>query len=158
LAGLTAVVLVSLSAPMAIGLSLMGPLDIRMRRVVAIKEQPGLDHPALAAECLKLMQQGVHGDVPTSAWPPSMLRLRPTHFYVEDEGAWIELCGGFDHFGYTLQKTGDGKAWTWHWYTEEEEQELLKLPVDATPQIAVAVAPLLRIDCDLKIERKKAEV
>jgi hypothetical protein len=43
----------------------------------------------------------------------------------------IELCGGFDHFGYKLVKSSDGKNWSWQWYTESETgEELAKIPVD----------------------------
>jgi hypothetical protein len=130
-AGLLAAIWIVLFVPMVVGRFMMDPLDTQTRHRIVFNEKAGLDHKKLAAECLKLRRSGIWGELPKSAWPSSIAQLHPSYVIFGEDGLTIELCGGFDHFGYKLEKSSDGKNWSWQWYTETEGgEELAKIPVD----------------------------
>jgi hypothetical protein len=117
--------------PMAVGTFLIGPQDMRIRHLIAAKEKSGLKHNDLAAACLALRRQGFRGEVPRSAWPAGIAALKPNYMGIGEDEITVQLYGGFDHFGYKLEKSSDGKNWSWQWYTETEGgEELAKIPVD----------------------------
>jgi len=119
-----------LIVPMYIGAFFMVPQDMRMRHLIAAKEKSVLKHNELAALCLALRRQGFRSEVPKSSWPAPIAALNPNYVVIGEDGLTVELCGGFDHFGYKLEKSADGKNWVWQWSTETELEDLAKLPVD----------------------------
>jgi len=130
-AGLTAGIWILLFLPMVAGMIMMGPLDTQTRHRIAFHGKASLDHKKLAAECLKLRRSEIPGELSKSAWPSWIAQLHPSYVMLGKDDLTIELCGGFDHFGYKLEKSSDGKSWSWQWYTETEGgEELAKIPVD----------------------------
>jgi hypothetical protein len=58
-------------------------------------------------------------------WPESIRRLRPMYVTVDGDQIRLELHGGFDHYGYTLERADGNPSWVLQWYSEGNIRETL---------------------------------
>jgi hypothetical protein len=90
----------------------------------------------LANDCRRLIAQEVRAvtDDPTLSdgrplapeeWPASIRRMRPTSVTVGRDRIRLELHGGFDHYGYILERAAEEPSWRLEWYDEGNIREIL---------------------------------
>jgi hypothetical protein len=107
-----------------------------------LERESGL--PRLARECVLIFKSPAvppAGKVPEGLLQtPAMRRLRPTHVTVaSDRYLKIELHGGFDHYGYLLNRDTSNQRWELHRYGDNtafgpgETRPLLIWPIGSEP-------------------------
>jgi hypothetical protein len=94
---------------------------------------------ALANDCLQVIEEegAAAGEerrrlLPPQKWPASIRRMRPMYVMVGTHHVRLELHGGFEHYGYTLERAAGQSGWVLEWYNEDANvhQPLITIPAN----------------------------